>query len=422
MEITLKNIGKLKNATVIIDGITVIAGENNTGKSTVGKALYSFFNAHHSIEDQIRNARISSIRRILNNSFMQYTTRYYIIEPDHLEQVLNDVMATRDDKAIRKCLKSLLEKYELEVSAEEIDSVVKRIIEINLLSDNMILKSVLYRRLDDEFYGQITNLYSTRYGKIALKIKNSEISASISKKNVVKLEGEFNLWAEPIYLDDPFILDELEDGYGYYRWRNYYHQSYNHREQLKRKLKSQTDDSHIIDEIIADQKFSQIYNLISTVCEGDMVIGRNDKAGYRVNGQNRMLDIKNLSTGLKTFVILKKLLMDGTIVENGTIILDEPEIHLHPEWQLILAELTVLIHKLFGVNILLNTHSPYFLNAIEIYSIKHNVNDNCRYYLAKSINDTEAEIQEVTGNLELIYKGLARPLQTLENLRYQDGN
>lgn len=53
MKIRLKNIGLIDNSEVEIDGITVIAGENATGKSTVGKALYSIFNALHNIYDQI---------------------------------------------------------------------------------------------------------------------------------------------------------------------------------------------------------------------------------------------------------------------------------------------------------------------------------------------------------------------------------
>ena len=40
MKLTLKNIGKIGTASVEINGITVIAGENNTGKSTVGRALF----------------------------------------------------------------------------------------------------------------------------------------------------------------------------------------------------------------------------------------------------------------------------------------------------------------------------------------------------------------------------------------------
>lgn len=92
------------------------------------------------------------------------------------------------------------------------------------------------------------------------------------------------------------------------------------------------------------------------------------------------MNVRNLSTGLKTFVILKMLLTSGVIERNGTIILDEPEIHLHPEWQLLFAELIVLIQKEFGVHVLLNTHSPYFLNAIEVYTVKYGVDDKCKYY------------------------------------------
>ena len=40
MELQLKNIGMIREATVKIDGLTVIAGENDTGKSTTGKALF----------------------------------------------------------------------------------------------------------------------------------------------------------------------------------------------------------------------------------------------------------------------------------------------------------------------------------------------------------------------------------------------
>ena len=78
--------------------------------------------------------------------------------------------------------------------------------------------------------------------------------------------------------------------------------------------------------------------------------------------------------------------MNSYIKTRGVIILDEPEIHLHPEWQLLFAELIVLLHKEFGLHILLNTHSPYFLNAIEVYSAKYQVADKCKYYLTENVN------------------------------------
>ena len=110
--------------------------------------------------------------------------------------------------------------------------------------------------------------------------------------------------------------------------------------------------------------------------------------------------------------------MNETIQQNGTIILDEPEIHLHPEWQLIFAELIVLLQKEFEMHILLNTHSPYFLEAIEVYSDFHGVADKCKYYLAENIDENNSVITDTTDNTEPIYKKLARPFQELENVRY----
>ena len=43
MRIKLENITKIDKADVVVDGITVIAGENSSGKSTVGRVLYSIF-------------------------------------------------------------------------------------------------------------------------------------------------------------------------------------------------------------------------------------------------------------------------------------------------------------------------------------------------------------------------------------------
>ena len=81
--------------------------------------------------------------------------------------------------------------------------------------------------------------------------------------------------------------------------------------------------------------------------------------GYQLKSAERALSVKNLSTGLKTFVILKTLLTNGTIETNGTVILDEPEIHLHPEWQLLFAELIVLLNKWQAFNIL-----PFYIIKI----------------------------------------------------------
>jgi len=45
MKLLIKDFSKIHEATIEFNGITVIAGNNNTGKSTVGKILFALFNS-----------------------------------------------------------------------------------------------------------------------------------------------------------------------------------------------------------------------------------------------------------------------------------------------------------------------------------------------------------------------------------------
>ena len=69
MKLIIKNIGKLKNAEVEINGITVITGENNTGKSTVGKSLWALFNGLYKINEQIFMEKLDNIEDILEKFY-----------------------------------------------------------------------------------------------------------------------------------------------------------------------------------------------------------------------------------------------------------------------------------------------------------------------------------------------------------------
>lgn len=57
MKLYMENIGKLANTEIAIDGITVIAGKNGTGKSTVSKSLYSIFSSFYDYNEKINALR-----------------------------------------------------------------------------------------------------------------------------------------------------------------------------------------------------------------------------------------------------------------------------------------------------------------------------------------------------------------------------
>lgn len=423
MKLTLKNIGKIGTASVEINGITVIAGENNTGKSTVGRALFAVFNSFCNVQKQIENERVDSIENLLDRMYMNGSSRFMRIA--NTNEIAKTIVAHIDLYRqaelfdMQKNIMDLLVQYD-EGKIESFDEntiaeTVSRIKDVLNVSGIDFLKSVLERKLDAEFNEQVCNIFSGDDGEIQLQIKDKIITVSVEHEGSVDIQnpGDVSLHTEVVYIDDLFVLDDPSMFY-----RRIPSASADHRYHLRKKLFWPDTEANVFDEIIAKDKLNSIYEKISSVCSGDIIRSKRSVLGYQRKGSDKVLNVRNLSTGLKTFVILKMLLTSGAIERNGTIILDEPEIHLHPEWQLLFAELIVLIQKEFGVHVLLNTHSPYFLNAIEVYTVKYGVDDKCKYYLAFSKDDI-SNIEDVTDNIEAIYSKLARPLQDLENERGQ---
>lgn len=423
MKLTLKNIGKIGTASVEINGITVIAGENNTGKSTVGRALFAVFNSFCNVQKQIENERVDSIENLLDRMYMNGSSRFMRIA--NTNEIAKTIVAHIDLYRqaelfdMQKNIMDLLVQYD-EGKIESFDEntiaeTVSRIKDVLNVSGIDFLKSVLERKLDAEFNEQVCNIFSGDDGEIQLQIKDKIITVSVENEGSVDIQnpGDVSLHTEVVYIDDPFVLDDPSMFY-----RRIPSASADHRYHLRKKLFWPDTEANVFDEIIAKDKLNSIYEKISSVCSGDIIRSKRSVLGYQRKGSDKVLNVRNLSTGLKTFVILKMLLTSGAIERNGTIILDEPEIHLHPAWQLLFAELIVLIQKEFGVHVLLNTHSPYFLNAIEVYTVKYGVDDKCKYYLAFSKDDI-SNIEDVTDNIEAIYSKLARPLQDLENERGQ---
>ena len=70
MFLNIKGIGKIQDSTIEMKGITVIAGENNTGKSTFGKVLYCMFNSLYNIDRKVLKERIDAIRNIITRDYL----------------------------------------------------------------------------------------------------------------------------------------------------------------------------------------------------------------------------------------------------------------------------------------------------------------------------------------------------------------
>lgn len=417
MKLYLKNIGKIDEASIDINGITVIGGENNTGKSTLGKSLFSIYNSFYGIQHQIRHERRLSIRNALQILYHYYwRSEEYRDINDYSEEIISNAEKYRSNpELLKEEINSFFKAgaaQRLFAEKVSIDDIVDRIIDILNISDDAIFNSVVAKKIDAEFNGQILNIYSESEGIISLTDEKQTFRIDVSEGSVSSEGCEHDLHTEAIYIDDPFVLDDVD--FRDYRRGGVYS---SHRNHLIYNLLMRTNPGSVVDEIVVENRLEKINKKILPICDGNIVRQKNGRLGYKVKNTDRILSVKNLSTGLKTFVILKTLLTNGTIEKNGIVILDEPEIHLHPEWQLLFAELIVLLKKEFGINILLNTHSPYFLRAIQVYSAKYEMSDICKYYLSEYGEGGNIYITDVTDSVDKIFVKLSRPLQILEDER-----
>ena len=420
MKIVIKNIGKVRDASICIEGITVIGGKNGTGKSTISRALFSMFNTFHQYPQKIRHERMDSIRDAL---------RAQNVMMNHLlmERIVDERKLYSDDLATLTALLTANPSMFTQNSKLPVDlrKITKSIQSILRISDGEILEEIAGRILKSEFNSQPLNIYSDETGSITLSIKGRDISMDLRPSSLA-ITGSEELEKTAIYIDDPFVLDALDKVYLGHScsWSD------NHRNILSDMLLNTPTKQSPIDSILSDRKAGRILSKLATVCNGTicskeiaaipgMTGLQATEYSYIEGDADKKIMFQNLSSGLKTFVLLKLLIENGILEDNGVMILDEPEIHLHPEWQLVLAELLVLIQQEYGMHILINTHSPYFLDAIDVYAAKHGIREKCRFYLS-SDNGRYADFEDVSDNIDRIYKLLANPFQTLENTRFDD--
>ena len=420
MKLHIENIGKIKSADVVLDGITVIAGKNNTGKSTVGKTLYCIFNSLYNIDEKIKRDKNIYIGRVILSSLDINIPSLFLItyHEDLLEDIINKIKHNHSDD-VGKLLCNItslyrdkpedMSDYDDVIDSEIVENVINRVNEALSISDQVFYTHIANNIFNSEFSNQIVN-FNAETGEAVLSIKNKDIILNIDKKSVSS-DNLMKLNEDIIYIESPFILDNIDTFH--------YDEILPHRNNIISKLYSGNDNKTITSEIIIQNKLENIFNLLSDIGIGELFKESSDTRKntfkYKEENSDNKIEISNISAGIKTFLILKTLILNSHIAEKGCIILDEPEVHLHPEWQLVFAKLIVLLQKSFNLHILLNTHSPYFLRAIQVYSSKYEIADRCNYYLAENNEDGTASIRDVKGSIEEIYKLLHRPFQDLEN-------
>lgn len=117
------------------------------------------------------------------------------------------------------------------------------------------------------------------------------------------------------------------------------------------------------------------------------------------------------------FSIVKMLLEKGELDSGTMLILDEPEAHLHPQWQNTFAEIIVLLVKELNVNILLTTHSPNFMLALDAYMRKYEIAEKTNFYQTSAMENGFVQYHCLNNDMGKIYQDFLQYLSEAKMLR-----
>lgn len=132
-------------------------------------------------------------------------------------------------------------------------------------------------------------------------------------------------------------------------------------------------------------RLERFTNAFHKIYEGNKVYKRieNKDGGKQIlfsDSNGIEIDINKLSTGEKQIIYrIGYILKNLKNLNGGIILIDEPEISLHPTWQIKIKDLLLELFKDLNVQIIIATHSPYIfknLNPTNEVCIKIDRNSN----------------------------------------------
>jgi len=394
----------INDADIIIDGITLVAGENGCGKSTISKLLYFLFKTVSNYDIVVKQKLNNSLRDVLRflEIFQQeivYSQSDRKIRDEYRKEIeelrrslfYSDFLLEESEKWIAlidkvEYLYSNYSKKEDENLFRNSNSVGSR---INRL--NRIIKEILREDYNVEDYRQAfsnvkqlvidkfkeakgkidsrpTSIFTEELAKVFTDSKlpkkfdvfeYEDIIVSLEKSN---LSIPFSI-DQAIYIDTPMMLS------------------------IKKSHNEYWDD---LNELLLDDS-SKNENPISEIISKEIIKGDVEyEDGIFVTDEFKfkredgsVFNLLDVATGIKSFSILQLLLKNGHLNNKTLMIIDEPESHLHPQWIIEYARIIVLLNKYFGVKFFLASHNPDMVQAIRYISEKENILDDVNFYLAK---------------------------------------
>jgi len=372
--IKFSNLGSIKETELDLRPLTVIIGPNNTNKTYIAYSLYGLWqilrnkpisqpNFHRTKQNQltwdIDKSFIESVTKAITKGTQEFKERLEIYFQDSSRRLFlnTDFVVRATEEEIKDALHRLVGANTLpnfpEGAMPQL-SIKDNVILVEVINDEAIFYSPgsLSRALRRQLFSAPfllpaeRNAFVLTYKLLANRryklLKNFQRGSRLSATGAtIDRQRRFELLKEQ---GDILYPEPIEDFWDFLTDLEF---------QPNMRLEPESKNAF---QLLADQIENQLQDKNRTIFTTTKMGGREIKIKVK---RGLSIDLYNASSSIKQLAPLL-LYLRYRAAENDLLIIDEPEMNLHPESQAKLLEALGILVNL-GVKVLLTTHSPYFM-------------------------------------------------------------
>ncbi len=423
MNIIIKNAAKVAEADILLDGLTVIAGFNNMGKSTILKSAYLVLKTFRDFKQKVWKVRKRSLKSLLLRQEYYFDSNGSV----YLPREFLSALAEDADKILSVCISEQKNSYELFkniflknlktyrrylpkqvssdfISDEFIRKFYERIRTISTRDEGIELKYIAEMYIRNVFGGQLNHFMYQSQTSVLVRSETEQYQMFVEDNRISQMEYDLYAEADVFYLPPYHLLDSLERS-------KMSHRVYSPEYDIRSALAPGKTEPTLEEYQEIERNTTMVKEILKEVLHGRLERSLSGNILFKDDESDEAVNIGNVASGMKNLLIIQSLTESGKLKRNGILMVDEPETNLHPQWHLKFAEVLVMLYKYMGVRSVISTHSPYFIKALETKLAEEQRKETGHYYVMEQADKNLYRTQDVTGHTEKIYEMLYCPLE-----------
>lgn len=370
MKIKVENLGVLKQAEFELGDLTIICGDNNSGKTYATYALFGFLHFWERIlKIEVTNQQINDL---LRNGILRIDLTDYAKQANRiLERDCKEYSEKLDTIFASKSAYFKDSRFQIELAMTE-KTVIDQTFENKIRSGKaeflsltksegekeLVVSLLAEREIDDLPYQIIKEMISTVVTEVIFdRFFPKPFIASAERTGAAIFRKELNFARNR-------LLEEMS-------------QSSRDIDPLDLLLKSSKDYAlpvkfnvdfiRKLEDIAKEDSFlrkehPEILNQFTFIIGGEYIAGSNDTIYFKPSKQQVKLTMDESSSAVRSLLDIGFYLRH-TAERGDLLMVDEPELNLHPKNQRLIARLFARLVNL-GIKVFITTHSDYIIKEL----------------------------------------------------------